>query len=61
MKVANEVQQLLHESLQVKLRYEKIIKSVLKNEQSGSQIPVRDIIAMTRSMTPLPKEKAIKK
>ena len=42
-----QVSNLLQQTLNVKLRYEEIIKNVIENEKSGNALTVKDIIHNT--------------
>ena len=47
IKSAHEARKLLEDTLNVKLKYEEIIKAILKNESMGNLQSVQDIINLT--------------
>ena len=42
---------MMEETLNVKLRYEEIIKSLISNEEKGSNLSVVEVVAMTQAKT----------
>ena len=46
-----ELKAMMEETLNVKLRYEEIIKSLISNEQKGSNLSVVQVVAMTQAKT----------
>ena len=46
-----ELKAMMEETLNVKLRYEEIIKSLISNEEKGSNLSVVEVVAMTQAKT----------